>query len=109
MQRTVLGRYFLCSLIVAMPLVTGLEGQRRRGMPAPPPPVVPDQPAAETKTPARPDTFSMEREARELSALAASIPGDVEQLQKGLLPKDAVETLKRIEKLSKQLRGQIQQ
>ena len=50
----------------------------------------------------------MEREARELSALAASIPGDVEQLKKGLLPRDALDKLKRIEKLSKQLRAQIQ-
>ena len=49
----------------------------------------------------------MEREARELSSLASSIPGDVEQLKKGLLPSDAVDKLKRIEKLSKQLRAQI--
>jgi hypothetical protein len=49
----------------------------------------------------------MEREAQELSALASSIPGDVDQLKKGLLPKDLVDKLKRIEKLSKQLRGQI--
>jgi hypothetical protein len=49
----------------------------------------------------------MEREARQLSALASSIPGDVEQFQKRLLPSNAVDKLKRIEKLSKQLRGQI--
>jgi len=50
----------------------------------------------------------MEREAKELAQLASSIPGDVEQLKQGLLPKDTVEKLKRIEKLSKQLRAQIQ-
>jgi hypothetical protein len=50
----------------------------------------------------------MEREARELSTLAGSIPGDVDQLKKGLLPRDAKDKLKRIEKLAKQLRGQIQ-
>jgi len=49
----------------------------------------------------------MEREAKEMAALAVSIPGDIEQLKKGLLPKDAFDKLKRIEKLSKQLRGQI--
>ena len=49
----------------------------------------------------------MEREAKELSALATSIPGDVEQLKKGLLPRDAFEKLKRIERLSKQLRSQM--
>ncbi len=42
-----------------------------------------------------------------MAALAASIPGDIEQLKKGLLPSDAIDKLKRIEKLSKQLRGQI--
>ena len=36
----------------------------------------------------------MEREARELSARASSVPGDVEQLKKGLLPSDAVDKLK---------------
>jgi hypothetical protein len=50
----------------------------------------------------------MEREARELSNLAGSIPGDVDQVKKGLLPKNAMDKLKRIEKLAKQLRSQIQ-
>jgi hypothetical protein len=49
----------------------------------------------------------MERESKELSQLAGSIPGDVDLLKKGLLPKDVVDKLKRIEKLSKHLRGQI--
>jgi len=54
------------------------------------------------------DTVEMEREAKELAQLADAIPGDVEQLKQGLLPKGTVEKLKRIEKLSKQLRAQIQ-
>jgi len=69
--------------------------------------VAQDAPTPETKLSHRLDTFAMEREARELSALASSIPGDVEQLKKGLLPSDAVDKLKRIEKLSRQLRRQI--
>ncbi len=109
MQRTVVGRAWLCGVLIAMVLISGSSGQRRRGYPKPPPtPVVPEQPAPEPKSAQRLDTFTMEREARELSALAASVPGDVEQLKKGLLPRDAMDKLKRIEKLSKQLRGQIQ-
>jgi len=91
-----------------MVLVGGSSGQRRRGYPKPPgPPVAQDEPASDAKSRHRLDTFAMEREARELSALAASIPGDVEQLKKGLLPSDAIDKLKRIEKLSKQLRARI--
>lgn len=109
MQRTVFGRSCLGILSIAVVLVGGSGGQRRRRYPTPPPPVVPDGPTSpEPKFSAhRLDTFTMEREAKEMAALASSIPGDIEQLKKGLLPSDAVDKLKRIEKLSKQLRGQI--
>lgn len=46
-------------------------------------------------------------EAAELSKLAETIPADVDQAAKGLLSKDVIEKLKRIEKLSKSLRGQL--
>ena len=108
MQRTAIGRLCLGSFLLAIVLVSGSSGQRRRGYPKPPgPPVARDEPTSDTKSSHRLDTFAMEREARELSALASSIPGDVEQLKRGLLPSDAVDKLKRIEELSKQLRGQI--
>ena len=108
MQRTAFGRFCLGTLLITIVLVSGSSGQRRRGYPKPPPPpVAQDDPTSDTKSIHRLDTLTMEREAQELSALASSIPGDVEQLKKGLLPSDAVDKLKRIEKLSKQLRGQI--
>ena len=53
------------------------------------------------------DNLQLEREARELSDLAKSVPLDIEQVKKGLLPKDTVEKLKRIEKLAKHLRGEL--
>jgi len=53
------------------------------------------------------DIVTIEREAKEMAALASTIPGDVEQLKKGLLPSSALDKLKRIEKLSKHLRGRI--
>ena len=108
MQPTAMGKFCLGTVLITMVLVSGSSGQRRRGYPQPPgPPVTKDDSVSTTKSIHRLDTFTMEREARELSALASSIPSDVEQLKKGLLPSDAVDKLKRIERLSKQLRGQI--
>jgi len=53
------------------------------------------------------DIVTMEREAKEMAALASTIPGDIEQVKKGLLPRSALDKLQRIEKLSKQLRRRI--
>jgi len=47
------------------------------------------------------------RMAEELAALTKSIPADIDAANKGLLPKDMVEKLNRIEKLSKQLRKEL--
>jgi len=51
----------------------------------------------------------LDQEADELSGLAQSIPTDVKSVTQGTLPKDLLEKLKRIEKLSKHLRGQLVQ
>ena len=104
-----LGGLSLGTLVIAIVLVGGSSGQQhQRTFPKPPGPAVAHQEStSDVKSIRRLDTVTMEREARELSALASSIPTDVEQLKKGLLPSDAVDKLKRIEKLSKQLRGQI--
>jgi len=65
-----------------------------------------DQP--EVVTPAgkqgRINPAQLVRDANELAKLAGEIPASVEQANKGLLPKDLNERLKRIEKLSRQLR-----
>jgi hypothetical protein len=53
------------------------------------------------------DLEKLRRDADELAALAQSVPPDVEQTTKGVLPKDLGEKLKRIEKLAKQLRSQL--
>jgi len=62
--------------------------------------------ATQTRKPSM-DNLQLEREARELSDLAKSVPLDIEQVKQGLLPKDTVEKLKRIEKLAKHLRGEL--
>ena len=47
------------------------------------------------------------QDADDLARIAQTIPPDVAGIQKGLLPKDMIEKLKQIEKLSKQLRKQL--
>jgi hypothetical protein len=53
------------------------------------------------------DLAKLQQEADELSNLAQTIPSDVADIRKGILPKDVTQKLKEIEKLSKQLRGQL--
>jgi hypothetical protein len=53
------------------------------------------------------DRVQIEREARELSDLAKTLPTDIDHVNRGLLPKDVLDKLKRIEKLAKHLRGEL--
>lgn len=53
------------------------------------------------------DVAKLREDASELASLAQSIPPAVDQTTKGMLPKDLDQKLKRIEKLAKQLRSQI--
>jgi hypothetical protein len=55
------------------------------------------------------DGAQLIREANELAKLANEVPPLVEQANKGLLPKDLNDRLKRIEKLSKQLHRDLTQ
>jgi hypothetical protein len=48
-----------------------------------------------------------EKQAKELARLAQSVPPDINKVAQGQLPKDLLSRLKRIEKLSKQLRGEV--
>jgi hypothetical protein len=49
----------------------------------------------------------LQRDAKELARLAQLIPAEIHQVESGVLPKDLDGQLKRIEKLSKQLRREI--
>lgn len=53
------------------------------------------------------DAAQVRREADELAQLADSIPASVDQASNGVLVKDLKDRLKRIEKLSKELRGHL--
>jgi hypothetical protein len=61
-----------------------------------PPPAAPHQ---------RFDMGKLSQDASDLARLAQTIPSDVASLQQGILPKDTIEKLKQIEKLSKHLRS----
>ncbi len=84
----------LCSLL---PLAQ--ESHRR---PLPPIPIPPVPVAKRTL-----DLEKLRRKANELATLAQSIPPDIEQVAAGVLPKDLDDKLKRVEKLSKQLRREL--
>ena len=53
------------------------------------------------------DPATLQNQANQLADLAASVPQGVQNANKGLLEKDLIQRLKRIEKLSKQLRSQL--
>ena len=72
----------------------------------PKPPVPPyNQPPAVPKL--RVDLAQAQKEADDLARTAGTIPADVASLRKGILPKDVIEKLKQIEKLSKHLRSEL--
>jgi hypothetical protein len=49
----------------------------------------------------------VKNDARELSDLCALVPNDIDQMRRGILPKDAIDRLKRVEKLSKRVREEL--
>jgi hypothetical protein len=82
------------------------------------PPPEPDRPHLQLDQPptvvhgdhrAAPNAAQARQDADELAKLAQSIPGDVDKVSKGQLPTDLAARLKRIEKLSKQLRRDLAQ
>jgi hypothetical protein len=50
---------------------------------------------------------AIHQDAGELSALSASLQSDLQQLQKGILPKHLPQNLKKVEKLSRKLRQEV--
>jgi hypothetical protein len=68
-------------------------------------PLVLDRPPAPSRKAL--DPVKLRAEATELADLANSVPAYVDQVSQGKLPKDFADKLKRIEKLSKQLRSDL--
>lgn len=80
-----------------------------QGPPGPPPTHFPIDDPHPARQPEKPkiDAAQVKREAEELAKLAAEIPPAVEQANKGVISKDLNDRLKRIDKLSKQLRREL--
>ena len=53
------------------------------------------------------DFAKVKRDADELMLLSQSIHSSIDSVGKGMLPKDLIEKLKQVEKLSKRLRSQL--
>lgn len=73
----------------------------------PPAPTIYVPPYSVHLPPLRVDPAALRREAQELLELSQALQPDVQALSRGIFPKDVTEKLKRIEKLSKRLRGEI--
>jgi len=74
------------------------EGEKRMNAPLDPPVFSPGKNV---------DLARLHNEAAELARLSAAIPAQVDQVNKGQIPKDLSDQLKRIEKLAKHLRSEI--
>jgi hypothetical protein len=71
------------------------EEQAQRDMPPPTPPH------------AHVDLIKLRQDADDLARLAQTIPADVASVQRGILPKEMLDKLKQIEKLSKNIRSSL--
>ena len=58
---------------------------------------------------ARAANLQLQKDAKELADLCASVPGDLDGVKQGLMSKDLLEKLKRMEKLSKRVRELLTQ
>lgn len=101
------------SVWLSLPAVLGLfvalaVPQTTHHFPTPPESMDPAPPEKESTTFSRHvDIEQLQREADALARTAQTIPSDVASIRKGMLPKDAIEKLKQIEKLSKHLRAEL--
>ena len=105
MKKTALLSVFLLVLALSIPAASP---QSRSTFPTPPEgqnhDMVEKPPATVTR---HIDFEKLQSEADDLARTAQTIPADVASVRNGMLPKDAIEKLKQIEKLSKRLRGEL--
>jgi len=95
-------RVLIIVLLLCSPASIAQRGHRN------PPDIFKDETTLPAAAHQGPDTKAMLQQANELKQLSDSIPGDIEKVTKGIVAKDLGERLKRIEKLAKKLRQQVQ-
>jgi hypothetical protein len=93
-------------------LLASVEGSRQHRTTYPHPPQPADTATVENVQPppsqrAHLDPAELQQEVQELSSLAQDLTQDIDAVNRGLLPKDTVDKLKRVEKLAKRLRKEI--
>jgi hypothetical protein len=103
---------FLTIVVLACVLGTGaqMKDVYIPGTPPPPPPLDPEHGNTAPDVPKlqhHVDLVKLQQEADDLARTAQTIPTDVAGVRQGTLPKDTIEKLKRIEKLSKRLRSEL--
>lgn len=103
---------FLAILVLVCTLATiaQMKDVYIPGVPPPPAPLDPDHGKTGPDNPKlqhRIDPMKLQRDADDLARAAQTIPSDVENIRRGTLPKDTIQKLKEIEKLSKRLRSEL--
>jgi hypothetical protein len=89
-------------------LVTAAIPQTTHHFPTPPEPLDPQNPTQQPSIPSRRvDLVQLQKEADDLARTAQTIPSDLANVRKGMLPKDVIAKLKQIEKLSRHLRTEL--
>ncbi|MGA2744738.1 MAG: hypothetical protein ABSE44_08605 [Candidatus Sulfotelmatobacter sp.] len=89
-------------------LVALAAPQSHNTFPTPPPSLDTTASQKPEATPVRRiDLEQLQKEADDLARTAQTIPSDVASVRKGMLPKDVIDKLKQIEKLSKRLRTEL--
>jgi hypothetical protein len=97
-------------VLLSLFLIPAASSGQHVGFPDQPPPMnsqVPTTSNPPTTTTRQVDFAELQKEADDLARTAQMIPDDMNALRKGTLPKDFIEKLKHIEKLSKRLRSQV--
>ncbi len=80
------------------------------GVPPPPPSLDPDHGKTSPDNPRlqrRIDLAKLQQEADDLARAAQAIPSDIASIRRGTLPKDTIQRLREIEKLSKRMRTEL--
>lgn len=101
---------FLVLLVSVYPASAQIKDAYAPGVPPPPASMDPDHRKTapdDPKLPQHIDLVKLQQEADDLARTAQTIPADMAGVRQGTLPKDIIEKLKRIEKLSKRLRSEL--
>ena len=97
-------------LVCVLPTGAQMKDVYTPGVPPPPAPLDPDHGKTASDDPKlqrRIDLVKLQRDADDLARTAQTIPTDLANIRRGTLPKDTIQKLKDIEKLSKRLRSEL--